>query len=90
MIQKAREYCRRCHVCQVVLARAPLSPGTGTREPAGFGQHVYIDHGHVGQDGESVEKQFLVMVNQASGFVAAAPVQSRNAYDTVAALHSLV
>ncbi|KAJ2230159.1 hypothetical protein EV180_001141 [Coemansia sp. RSA 518] len=88
MVDKMREFTRTCHNCQLSLARAPPIAGQGVRAPADIGQHVYIDHGHVGSDGVMSEKHFLVMVDQVSGYIAAAAVQNRSAVETTAALHN--
>ena len=62
--------------------------GRGIRDPAGVGAHVYLDVGHVGDDGSAAQHQFLVMVDQASGLIAAAGLPNRTADEIVGALHS--
>jgi len=87
MINKATEFTSKCHTCQLSMTHKKINVGKGYREPAGIGMHIYIDHGYVGGTSESPEKQFLVMVDQASGFIAAAPVENRTVNSTISAIH---
>ena len=75
-IRKAQDFVKRCHACQLTASAKIANAGKGRHESAGVGMHVYIDHGHVGETDESPEKSFLVMVDQASGFISAAPVRN--------------
>jgi hypothetical protein len=62
MLEMADNFCRLCHVCQMLAGRANTAAGTGFREPAGGGAHLYIDTGYVGGDAGE-ERHFMIFVD---------------------------
>jgi len=88
MLSEAEHLVRCCHTCQLAAGGSNTLVGRGIRDPAGVGAHVYLDVGHVGDDGAAAQQQFLVMVDQASGLIAAAGLPNRTADEIVGALHS--
>jgi hypothetical protein len=88
MLGEAEHLVRCCHTCQLAAGASNILVGRGIRDPAGVGAHVYLDVGHVGDDGAAAQQQFLVMVDQASGLIAAAGLPNRTADEIVGALHS--
>jgi hypothetical protein len=88
MLAEAEHLVRCCHTCQLAAGASNILVGRGVRDPAGIGCHVYLDVGHVGDDGEAALQQFIVMVDQASGLIAAAGMPNRTADEIVGALHS--
>lgn len=88
MLSDAKSFCERCTVCQMALAKPATQAGRGTRESAGVGAHVYLDFGHFGHSDDDVNHQFMVMVDQATGLIAAAALRERRGENVVAALHS--
>jgi transposase len=88
LVTEASEWTRKCHACQLTAHAKTVNVGQGVREPEGVGRHVYLDIGHVGQDGATSKTQFLVMMDQASGLIAAAPLEDRTAGHVISAFHS--
>ncbi|KAJ2395908.1 hypothetical protein GGI05_001365, partial [Coemansia sp. RSA 2603] len=88
MVRACMDFTRHCHTCQLATTTSETQAGVGICEPDGIGQHIYLDHGYIGDPREPSCKQFLVMVDQESGFVAAAAARGRNTKEVFSALHN--